>query len=293
MAQSMTGYGRGEHSSGQHQFAIEIRSTNHRFLEVKLRFPRELIAFESDVRPVVRKQFSRGYLDVQAFLGRPADGGRQFTVDETLLEQVASGLQAAGRSLDLEDTLDLAVLSRFKEIFRFEETPDDPEELREGIMDAVGIAVSQLLESREREGQEIVSAIARAMDNFSGILSRMEEAAPAVNARLVESLRSRLDELLERNGLSAERLHQEAAVLTAKADVTEELERLRGHYGEFAKEIGRSSGPVGRKMDFLLQEMNRELNTTGAKAGTLELSHLAIEGKLELEKVKEQVQNLE
>jgi uncharacterized protein (TIGR00255 family) len=289
----MTGYGRGEHSSGQHQFAIEIRSTNHRFLEVKLRFPRELIAFESNVRPVVRKQFSRGYLDVQAFLGRPAEGGRQFTVDEALLEQVASGLQAAGRSLRLEDRLDLAVLSRFKEIFRFEEAPDDPEELRAGIMSAVEKAVAELLKNREREGLEIVSAISRAMENFNGILSRMEEEAPAVNIRLVESLRSRLDELLERNDLSKERLHQEAAILTAKADVTEELERLRGHYGEFAKELGRKSGPVGRKMDFLLQEMNRELNTTGSKAGTLELSHLAIEGKLELEKVKEQVQNLE
>lgn len=292
MAQSMTGYGRGEHSTERYQFGVEIRSTNHRFLEIKLRFPREIIASESDVRHFARSRFSRGYIDIQAFIGRSPTGSRRFLVDRELLAQVAEGLGEAGRDLGIGEKLDLAVLAQFREIFRFEEEPDDPEELREGLMSAVEGAVFELEASRKREGEDIVQSLKGTMERFQGLLDRMEPLVAETNRSLVEGLRTRLGELADRGELSPERLHQEAAFLTMKADVTEEIERLKGHHGVFMETLA-SDGPMGRKLDFLLQEMNRELNTTASKAGGLDLAHRAIEGKLELEKVREQVQNLE
>lgn len=292
MTQSMTGYGRGENSSDRYQFGIEIRGTNHRFLEIKVRFPRELVAFESDVRSLVRSRFSRGYLDIQAFLGRPSTQFRRFVVDEELLAQVAGGLKEAGRVLDLGEELDLSVIARFREIFSFEDEEDDPEELRDGLMGAVAIALAEIEKSRRREGEEITRALGAGMERFATILERMQALAKDTNRHLAEGLRRRIRELLDQDGLSEERMNQEAAFLAMKADVTEELERLGGHFTVFMETLAQNT-PAGRRMDFLLQEMNRELNTTASKAGTLELSHLAIEGKLELEKVREQVQNLE
>lgn len=292
MTQSMTGFGRGEISSDRYQFGIEIRSTNHRFLEVKLRFPRDLIAFEHDVRTFIRGRFSRGYLDVQAFLERPAATERRFVINRELLAQTAGSLQQAGRDLGLGESVDLAVLARFRELFRFEDEQDDPEELRTGILRAAEEAVDSLEESRRREGDELLGSISAIMARMGETFEEMQRLAPETNSRLTEALKVKLDALAERVELSPERLNQEAALLTSKSDVTEELDRLRGHLKVFGETLT-AGGPAGRKLDFLLQEMNRELNTTAAKAGTLELAHLAIEGKLDVERVREQVQNLE
>lgn len=292
MTQSMTGYGRGDHSTDRYQFGIEIRSTNHRFLEVKLRFPRELIAFEGDIRNFVRSRFSRGYFDVQAFLGRPPNSNRRFQVDSDLLMQVAAGLKEASRLLDTAGEVDLAVLSQFREVFHFEEEPDDVEELGRGLMAAAEGAVAQISASREREGEEIRRAVTEGWERLTGTVKSMLQLTEPTNKALETNLRKRLAELVEGGTLSEERLHQEAAVLAVKADVTEELERLKGHLDVFGETLA-GDGPRGRKLDFLLQEMHRELNTSAAKAATLELGHLSIEGRLELEKIREQVQNLE
>ncbi len=292
MVQSMTGYGRGEHSSERYQFGIEIRGTNHRFLEIKLRFPRELNAFENEARAYIRKRFSRGYLDVPVFLGRASTKDRRFIVDQGLLSQAAAALSEAAKELGSSEKPDLAVLAQFREIFSFEEEPDDLEELEEGLMKALAGAVESLEGSRSREGEEIVKSLRPIMERFKEQLEEMEVLAPETTKKLVEGLRARLEELAAQPDLSVERLHQESAFLAMKADVTEELERLKGHEKVFMETLS-GKGPRGRKLDFLLQEMNRELNTTASKAGTLELAHLAIEGKLEMEKVREQVQNLE
>jgi uncharacterized protein (TIGR00255 family) len=292
VVQSMTGYGRGELSTERYQFGIEIRSTNHRFLEIKLRFPRELMAHENEVRNYIRSRFSRGYLDVQGFLGRPSASFRRFNVDSELLTQVAAGLRDAGRELGISEEPNLSVLARFRELFTIEEEPDDPEELEKGLMSAVKDAVAGLEASRSREGEDIIRSLKSSMERFRSLLVDMEAQVPETNRRLAEGLAARIGELIDQPELSSERLHQETAFLTMKADVTEELERLKGHQGVFTETLA-TEGPRGRKMDFILQEMNRELNTTASKAGSIDLGHGAIEGKLELEKVREQVQNLE
>lgn len=291
MAESMTGYGRGEHRGERYQVAIEIRSVNHRFLEIKVRLPRELAGWEDEFRAGLRRRFARGAVEVLAALERQAGTGRRFVVDEELLAQAAAGLAAAARRIGAEARFDLATLAQFREIFRIESEPEDAGELQAGVGAAFAAACDELEAARRREGAALVEVIGASLALLRGLLGEMQEAAPAVARQLKETIAARAAELLEGGRLAPERLEQEAALLAMKSDVTEELARFAGHLA-VCEETLAGGGPAGRQMDFLLQEMHRELNTAAAKANTFGLAQLAIRGKIELEKVREQVQNL-
>jgi uncharacterized protein (TIGR00255 family) len=292
MAESMTGYGRGEYRSERYQVGVEIKSVNHRFLEVKLRIPRELNAMENEMRTELRLRFSRGAVDVAVQLERHEAAARQFVVDEALLGQAAAGFAAAAARLGIENRFDLATLSQFREIFRFEAAPDDLDEIIAGTREAFRAACDQLEEARLREGALLASALGASLGELRAVHGQMLALAPAVARQLKESIAVRAAELFGPGRLAPERIEQEAALLAMKSDVTEELTRLEGHLAACDAALA-GSGPAGRPLDFLLQEMHRELNTAAAKANTGALAQLAIRGKIELEKVREQVQNLE
>ena len=291
MAESMTGYGRGEYRSERYHVGVEIKSVNHRFLEVKLRIPRELNASENAMRAALRRRFARGAVDATVQLERQ-EGSRRFAVDEALLGQVADGLAEAARRLGIPATFDLATLAQFREIFRFEAQPDDLAELEGGALQAFAAACDQLEGARRREGAALAKALAASLEELRGVHARMLELAPQVALQLKETIAARAAEILGQQRLAPERLEQEAALLAMRSDVTEELTRFGGHLAACADALA-GGGPAGRQLDFLLQEMHRELNTAAAKANTGALAQLAIRGKLELEKVREQVQNLE
>ncbi len=292
MAESMTGYGRGEYRSERYQVGVEIKSVNHRFLEVKLRIPRELNAREQEMRAALRDRFGRGAVDATVQLERQDGAARRFVVDEALLAQAATGFAAAAARLGVDNRFDLATLSQFREIFRFEAAPDDLEELHAGTLAAFTAALDQLAIARQREGAALTAVLAAALRELGDVHAKMLALAPAVARQLKETITARADELFGSGRLAPERIEQEAALLAMKSDITEELTRFGGHLEACAAALA-AGGPAGRQMDFLLQEMHRELNTAAAKANTGALAHLAIRGKLELEKVREQVQNLE
>jgi len=292
MAESMTGYGRGEYRSERYQVGVEIKSVNHRFLEVKLRIPRELNAGEQEMRAALRDRLRRGAVDATVQLERQEGTARRFVVDESLLAQAATGFAAAAARLGVENRFDLAMLSQFREIFRFEAAPDDLEELHAGTMAAFATALDQLTVSRRREGAALATVLEVALEELRTVHAQMLALAPAVARQLKDAITVRAAELFGPGRLAPERIEQEAALLAMKSDVTEELTRFGGHLEACAATLA-GSGPAGRQLDFLLQEMNRELNTAASKANTGALAQLAIRGKLELEKVREQVQNLE
>lgn len=291
MVESMTGYGRGEYRSERYLVGVELRSTNHRFLEIKLRLPRELNAWEQEMRGALRQRFSRGVLDVSVSLDRQPGTGRRFVVDETLLGQVAEGLGRAAARLGIESRIDLATLAQFRELFRFEVEPDDAGEISGGALAALEAACGELEAGRRREGEALAGSLSVVLRDLGGTLARMRELAPGVERRLREAIAARAEEVLGSGRLTPERLEQEAVLLAMKSDVTEELTRFGTHLAACEETLG-GAGPVGRQLDFLVQEMHRELNTAAAKAATGELALLAIRGKTELEKVREQVQNL-
>jgi uncharacterized protein (TIGR00255 family) len=288
----MTGYGRGEYRSERYQVGVEIKSVNHRFLEVKLRIPRELNAWEHEFRSKLRDRFGRGALDATVQLERQEGAARRFVVDEGLLAQAAAGIAAASARLGVENRFDVAALLQFREIFRFEAAPDDLEELRAGALAAFGVACDELQGARRREGTALTAALQASLAELSAVHARMLELAPAVARQFGETIAARAAELFGPGRLAPERIEQEAALLAIKSDVTEELTRLGGHLDACSATLA-GTGPAGRQLDFLLQEMHRELNTAAAKANTGALAQLAIRGKIELEKVREQVQNLE
>lgn len=292
MAESMTGFGRGEYRSERYQVGVEIKSVNHRFLEVKLRIPRELNASEQEMRTALRNRFGRGAVDAIVQLERQEGAARRFVVDEGLLAQAAAGFAAAAARLGVENRFDLAMLSQFREIFRFETAPDDLEELHAGMQAAFSAALDQLAIARRREGTALTAVLAASFEELRAVHAQMLALAPAVARQLKEAIAARAVELFGPGQLAPERIEQEAALLAMKSDVTEELTRFGGHLEACAATLG-AGGPAGRQLDFLLQEMHRELNTAAAKANTGALAQLAIRGKLELEKIREQVQNLE
>jgi uncharacterized protein (TIGR00255 family) len=292
MVESMTGYGRGEYRSERYQVGVEIKSVNHRFLEVKLRIPRELNAREQEMRAALRERFGRGAVDASVQLERQEGAARRFVVDEALLAQAADGFAAAAARLGMENRFDLALLTQFREIFRFEAAPDDLEELQAGARAAFDAALEQLTLARRREGAALATALAASLAELREVHAGMLALAPAVARQLKETIASRAAELFGPGRLAPERIEQEAALLAMKSDITEELTRFGGHLEACAAALA-GGGPAGRQMDFLLQEMHRELNTAAAKANTGALAQLAIRGKLELEKVREQVQNVE
>lgn len=292
MAESMTGYGRGEYRSERYQVGVEIKSVNHRFLEVKLRIPRELNAWEQEFRSKLRDRFGRGALDAAVQLERQEGAARRFVVDGDLLAQAAEGLSAAAARLGVENRFDLAALLQFREIFRFEAAPDDLEELHAGTLAAFTAACDELERARRREGAALASGLMAALEELRAVHASMLALAPAVARQLGEAIAARATELFGPGRLAPERIEQEAALLAIKSDVTEELTRFGGHLEACAATLA-GGGPAGRQLDFLLQEMHRELNTAAAKANTGALAQLAIRGKIELEKVREQVQNLE
>lgn len=292
MVESMTGYGRGEYRSERYQVGVEIKSVNHRFLEVKLRIPRELNAREQEMRTALRDRFGRGAVDATVQLERQDGAARRFVVDEALLAQAAAGFAAAAARLGVENRFDLATLSQFREIFRFEAAPDDLEELHAGALAAFSAALDQLAFARRREGAALAAVLATSLGELADVHAQMLALAPAVARQFKETIAARAAELFGPGRLAPERIEQEAALLAMKSDITEELTRFGGHLESCTATLA-GGGPTGRQMDFLLQEMHRELNTAAAKANTVALAHLAIRGKLELEKVREQVQNLE
>jgi uncharacterized protein (TIGR00255 family) len=244
------------------------------------------------MRATLRNSFSRGAVDATVQLERQEGAVRRFVVDEALLAQAAAGFAAAAARLGVEKRFDLAVFSQFREIFRFEPSPDDLDELHAGTLAAFTEACERLAAARRREGTALEVALRGSLEELHAVHAEMAALAPAVARQLKEAIAARAAELFGPGRLAPERIEQEAALLAMKSDVTEELTRFGGHLEACAAALA-GGGPAGRQMDFLLQEMHRELNTAAAKANTGPLAQLAIRGKLELEKVREQVQNLE
>lgn len=290
--QSMTGFGRGEYSGEGFQVRVEVKSLNHRFLEIICRLPRRYQILEERIRREVQNRFHRGRFEIQArVFGVPPDTARLF-VDRGLLDQYLLHLRSLAAEYDLAGELSAGDLLHLREIFiQVEETPEI-ETLWSELAPALEKALEEVARMREKEGtylREILLAHLQELDRWlAAIAERKENHLREAHRRLEE----RLQRLLADKGLDPMRLHQEAAILADRLDFSEELDRLYSHLRHF-KEIMAASGPHGRKLDFLCQEMFREINTLSHKASSAEISHLAVEVKSVIEKVREQVQNLE
>jgi uncharacterized protein (TIGR00255 family) len=294
MVRSMTGFGRGEASGESIAVTVEVRSVNHRHLDVALRLPRSLAALELDVRRLVQSRLERGRIDIAVQLTPLAGAATQrVQVDAALAREYVARARALAMELGLDGAPNLAWVLEQPGVVRLEDPePIEPAAPWPLLAEALGRALDELVARRTAEGDRLAEALRTLHGELTTNVELVAVRAPATTARREDRLRDRLRALLAETAIDQSRIVTEAAVWADKSDVTEELARLRAHLAEFTLMLGKD-GPVGRPLDFLIQELNREINTVASKADDLEMSQAALAAKGVLEKIREQVQNLE
>ena len=292
MITSMTGYGRREAVWRGSPVAVEVRSVNHRFCEVVVRVPRALSSLEEEVKRMVQRRCARGRIEMTVSLQGGKDGGRTISLDRSLAKQYHPLLGHLKRDLRLGGTIDLALMAGFRDIVSLSDQPVADRKLTAIVKRLVAGALADLDAMRRREGavlaRDAKSRVQVVQQAVAGIAARM----PQVVQEYFERMKARVEKLVGSGQVDSGRLHQELALYADRCDVSEELTRLESHLAQFTAALN-SRGPVGRTLDFLLQEMGREVNTIGSKAGDAEISTQVVQIKGELEKVREQVQNIE
>ncbi|MBI4634752.1 MAG: YicC family protein [Candidatus Rokubacteria bacterium] len=290
----MTGFGRAEASGGTFVIAVEVRSVNHRHLDIALRLPRALASLEPDARRLIQGRLERGRVDVTAQLA-PAQGqpAQRVRVDASLAREWMANARLAARELGLGEDVTLPWVLERPGVVRVEDAePEDAAAAWPVLADALARALDQLTAQRATEGELLASQLRALQGDLQATVELITTRAPAAAARREARLRERLRTLLSDVAIDQSRILTEVAVWADKTDVTEEVGRLRAHLDQLTLMLLKG-GPVGRPLDFLLQELNREINTIASKADDLELTQAAVAAKGTLEKVREQVQNLE
>ena len=288
---SMTGFGAGRGASGGEELDVEVRSVNHKFCEVKVRAPRELAVLEIEAGKLVKERLARGGVDVT--IRRPGGaGGLAPRIDLNLAESYARAFRELQGRLGLAGDVRLADVVAADGVVRLEERTVDPEAAREALRRALGAALDALVEMRAREGEALARDLAGRLDVVEGLVGRVEALGPQALEHHRTRLAERVQELVRGAAVDPARLEQELALLADRTDVTEEMTRLRSHLAQ-ARALLRLAEPAGRKLDFLVQEMHREVNTIGSKSQSAELASVVVSLKVEIERMREQVQNVE
>lgn len=288
----MTGFGRGEATGRGRAVTVEVQSVNHRFLEVRCRVPKRLSGLESRIQQVIQQRFARGHFEVSV-LDRDVDGrSRALKVDVPLALQYTDALRTLQRELRLPGDVTLELLAGQRDLIVVEESEESLDESWGAIEPALTRAIDALAEMRRREGEALLATIGKHLDEVEAILDGIVQRAPDLVRAQRDRLRERVTELLAGRLPDPTRLEQEVAFLAERSDVAEECDRLRSHLAQFRLALTRT-GSQGRRLDFLLQEMQREANTTGSKAADATLAHEVVELKMAIERLREQVQNLE
>lgn len=292
MLKSMTGFGRGNYLGKLKQVTVEIKATNHRFAEVQVKLPRQYTALEERIKREVLQQISRGHLEVFVKLEDAGQPVRELQVDKALAlayyKELKELAEAAGLPCEVR-VIDLAVLP---EVCQLKEPEENMELIWVELLPALQDALANLLEMRRLEGQKLKEDLVSRVAVLRELRGKIAAKSPLVVRLYRERLATRLQELLEEGAVDETRLAMEVAIFADRANIDEELVRLESHFAQLEQNL-QEENQVGRKIDFLLQEINREVNTIGSKANDLEITQTVVQLKSELEKIREQVQNIE
>ncbi|MBR7111028.1 MAG: YicC family protein [Clostridia bacterium] len=286
---SMTGYGKGTGVFDGRELTIELKAVNHRFLDISIKLPRSLLYAEDTIRKTLQKNLSRGHVDVFVTLVDKREGVTGITADKNLAKAYSEIAKEVAKECGVQNDFGVSSILRMPEVITSESVNQD--DLLCLVSETTQKAVDGLIEMRAKEGKELISDLVKRVEYMREMVKVIEERAPFVAEDYKTRLTEKLTELLGSN-IDEVRILQEVAIFTDRANIDEELTRLKAHFVRF-DEYAVSTEPVGRKMDFLVQEMNREINTTGSKSNDTLITEQVLKLKNELEKVREQVQNLE
>ena len=292
MIKSMTGYGRAQGSFSGGEVLVEIKSVNNRYLDCGVKLPRVYAFLEDSIKALVQKTISRGKVDVYIGINSAGAGNVKISLNTPVLEGYLEAMRSIARDYQVRDDISVSSLTRFSDIFLVEKQEEDEQEVKEALLAIVAEALDAFDAMRVREGEALKTDLLGKAEDILSLVALVEERSPVTVAAYRERLTAKMQEVLENTAIDEARILQEAAIYADKVAVDEETVRLRSHVDQLRSMLN-GGGVIGRKLDFLMQEMNREANTIGSKGSDVEQARTVVEIKAQLEKIREQIQNIE
>ena len=292
MIKSMTGFGRSIYENEGREYLIEIKSVNNRFSDINIKMPRSFNYLEEKIKKEILKAVTRGKIDLYITFNNNSDKGKTIKLNTEIAKVYIDELKKLSKEAEIIDNINIMDISKFPDVLNIKMEEDSEEIIEQELMIALSEAIKSFIEMREKEG----SKIKQDFEKRIGIISEKVEQISNISTGLVQEyivkLETRIKELLKTDVVDQTRLAQEVVIYSDKCSVQEELTRLRSHIAQFLN-LTNENTAIGKKLDFLIQEMNRETNTIGSKANNLDITNLVVDIKTELENVREQVQNIE
>lgn len=292
MVRSMTGYGRGTASDGNMTVTVELKSVNHRFFECSIKAPRQFSFFEDKLKSYLQSRIARGKVDVFVSFERGAVSTETITVNEALAESVVNAMRSIAEKYNVSDDVSATAVAAVSGVLTVTSGQLDEEATGNIILSAASDAVDAFIAARETEGARLAADVISKSENILQFVEIVEKRSPETVVLYRERLENRIKELLQSASVDEQRVLTETALFADKIAVDEETVRLRSHIAHL-NEMFKAAGPIGKKLDFIVQEMNRETNTIGSKCQDIDISRVVVDMKSEIEKIREQIQNIE
>ena len=298
MLRSMTGYGRAQKLLNGRDILVEIRSVNHRYYEYSSRIPRAYAYIDDKLKALLKSGISRGKVEVSVTINNIESRDTEIAINKAVAEGYVNALRSLNAELGsdgmpwLEDDLKLSKLIKLPDVFCIQKTPDNEEEIWADVSSVAEEALAKFVEMREAEGEKLKNDVLEKSELILDMVTKVEELSPVTVENYRNRLYQKLSEVLEGKDIDEQRIVTEAAIFSEKVAVDEETVRLRSHISQLRSMLS-SDETIGRKLDFIVQEMNREVNTIGSKAQDLSITKLVVDAKAEIEKIREQIQNIE
>ncbi len=293
MIKSMTGFGRSQLNENGYVVSCEIKGVNHRYLDPHIRMPRRYGLLEDRVKEELKKNIHRGRLEISINIEKTRESTRIIKVDKELAIAYYNSLKDLAENLDMHASFSLMDIFRLPDVFNLEDAEEDLEICWLTLQKSLAQAIEGLVKMRLKEGQNLLTDLLNRTDYIRNEVGKLESRAPFLEQGYEERLRNKIKEMIPLESIDENRIMQEVAIFSDRASITEEIVRLQSHIIQFNETLTNSDEAVGRKSDFLVQEMFREINTVASKANDIEMSQIVINVKAELEKVREQLQNIE
>ena len=291
MIKSMTGFGKYNDIMNDREYQIEVKSVNHRYLDISVKLPRQLSYLEDLIKKEVSTSIKRGKIDIFITFNNNSQEGRELKIDKDLAKTYIKEIKDISREEDIEPTIDFVELLKLPDVLNLKYNQED-EQIKQEVIGVLKVAINQLVKMRNEEGNKIYDDLMKRIDTVESKIIKISEKSTGLIQEYVVKLEGRVKEILQTEEIDKSRIAQEVVIYADKSSIEEEITRLKSHISQF-RNLLQSNEAVGKKLDFIIQEMNRETNTIGSKSNCLDITNNVIDIKTELEDIREQIQNIE
>lgn len=292
MIRSMTGYGKAEKSIEQRMYQIEIKSVNHRYLDISVKMPKQLSYLEESIKSLISSEIKRGKVDVFITFENNSAQGKEIKINTEIAKIYIDELKKLAKQENILSNIEVTEISKYPDVLSIQNVNDE-ETIKQEILEVTKIALEQLIKMKKVEGEKISEDLLERINNIKEKIQKISSLSTGLIEEYIVKLESRIKELIKDKDIDETRLAQEVVIYADKCSIEEEVTRLNSHIYQFEELIKEKNKTIGKKLDFIIQEMNRETNTIGSKANNLEITNGVIDIKTELKNIREQVQNIE